>query len=142
MKNELFFSLLPIKTDRLIIRKTSINDINLIMKMDKQEITQMFLGGIKNKTREERIRFLEKKNNSLTVYLKNNKSIGFIDLKIDKENKQCELSYIFDYDYSKLGHCTEACKKLINIVFNILDIDTIYALTICDNISSKRVLEN
>ena len=54
MKNELFFSLLPIKTDRLIIRKTSINDINLIMKMDKQEITQMFLGGIKNKTREER----------------------------------------------------------------------------------------
>ena len=59
---------LPIETDRLIINKTTIEDIDLILKLDKQEVTQKFLGGIKNKTREERIEFLKKKD-SLTVSL-------------------------------------------------------------------------
>ena len=61
MKNKLFISLLPLETERLIIRKTSIEDVNMILKMDKQEETQKYLGGIKNKTREERITFIEKK---------------------------------------------------------------------------------
>ena len=36
---------LPISTKRLIIRKTLLDDVNLILKMDKQENTQKFLGG-------------------------------------------------------------------------------------------------
>ena len=54
MKNKILIDLLPIETERLIIDKTTMNDINLILKMDKQEITQKFLGGIKNKTKDER----------------------------------------------------------------------------------------
>ena len=57
MKNKLFISLLPFETERLIIRKTSIEDVDLILKMDKQEITQKYLGGIKEKSKEERIVF-------------------------------------------------------------------------------------
>ena len=47
-KNLLFINLLPLKTNRLIIKQTSCIDIDLILKMDKQEETQKFLGGIKN----------------------------------------------------------------------------------------------
>ncbi len=58
MKNKLFNDLLPIETERLYLRPTDVEDIDLILKMDKQEVTQTFLGGIKNKTREERIELI------------------------------------------------------------------------------------
>ena len=64
-KNEKLISLLPLQTERLTIRPTSTLDIDMILKMDKQEITQMYLGGIKNKTKEDRIKFLEKKQVNL-----------------------------------------------------------------------------
>lgn len=60
-KNEMFIKLLPLETKRLIIRPTSTEDIDLILKMDKQVETQIYLGGTKNKSKEERLSFLEKK---------------------------------------------------------------------------------
>ena len=117
--------------------------------MEKQEITQRYLGGIKRKTKEERIRFLEKKTNkfnegiasSLTITLKNGTPIGFLGVKIDEANNKAELSYIFDYEYCKKGYCTETCEKLLDIGFNILNLNKIYADTIDGNDDSKRVLE-
>lgn len=149
MKNKKFISILPLKTKRLIIRPTSIEDIDLILKMDKQEITQAYLGGIKNKTREERIKFLQKKEakfadgivGSLTVCLKDGTPIGFCGFDIDDVNNSAEISYIFDYDYCNKGYCTEACEKIINVGFSKLKLNRIYADTIEDNNSSKRVLE-
>ena len=129
---------LPLETERLIIKKSTINDAYLLMKMDKQELTQKYIGGIKNKTKEERIKFLENRYNSLTVYL-NNKPIGFCEIDI-KDNRGV-LSYIFDSDYINKGYCTEACKKIIDICFNELKIEYIVADTISDNKSSIRVLE-
>lgn len=149
MKNEKFISLLPLETERLIINPTSKNDIDLILKMDKQEETQKFLGGIKNKTYEERISFLEKKeikllNNlasSLTIYLKqSNIPIGFVELKIDDDNNNAEISFIFDIDYTKKGYCYEASKKLMDISFNTLKLNKIYADTIEGNEGSQKVL--
>ena len=141
MKNEIYNSLLPIQTKRLILRKTTIQDIDLILKMDKQILTQKYLGGIKNKTKEERIEFLKNKDNnskSLTVFLKD-KPIGFIELIIN--NNSAELSYIFDSDYINNGYCTEASNKLIDIAFNELNLDEVTAETVSDNNSSKKVLE-
>ena len=150
MKNEKFISLLPIETERLIIRPTSIEDIDMILKMDKQEVTQKYLGGIKNKTREERISFLEKKASkfkdnivgSLTVVLKEqNIPIGFIGLSIDDDNNNAELSYLYDYEYTNKGYCTEASKKILETVFKELKLKKVYADTIEGNISSIKVLE-
>ena len=149
MKNEKLISLLPLKTRRLIIRPTSVEDIDMLLKMDKQEITQAFLGGIKNKTREERIAFLEKKANkfkegcvgSLTVCLKDGTPIGFTGLSIDEGNNNAEISYIFDYDYCNKGYCTEACEKLLSVGFTKLKLNRIFADTIDGNNSSRRVLE-
>ena len=149
MKNKLFIDLLPLETERLTIRPTGVEDIDLILKMDKQETTQEFLGGVKNKTREERIEFLKKKRKkfedgvagSLTVCLKDGTPIGFTGLNIDENNNEAEISYIFDADYTKKGYCFEASKKLIDIAFNSLDVHRIFADTIDGNNGSKKVLE-
>ena len=135
----IFIDFLPIKTERLTIVKTTSEDINLLLKIDKQEETQKYLGGIKNKPKEERLEFLKNKISSLTVYL-DKTPIGFVELK-QKENNPYELSYIFDYDYWNKGYCTEVCNKLIDIAFNELNIDCVYATTLKENIKSIKVLE-
>lgn len=140
-KNELLINMLPIETDRLIIRKTSIKDVDMLLKMDKQEETQKFLGGIKSKTKEERIKFLKSKKTSLTVCLKDETPIGITGLKVLEEKNCGSIGYIFDYDYCNKGYCTEACKKLIDIGFNELNLDYIIADTVEGNNSSIRVLE-
>ncbi len=150
MINEKMISLLPIETERLIIKETSIKDIDLILKMDKQEDTQKYLGGIKEQTREERITFLERKAEkfknkiagSLTVYLKEgNIPIGFTGLSINENDKNAEISYIYDSDYTNKGYCTEACKRLLEIAFKDLELNRVYANTIEGNKGSSRVLE-
>ena len=149
MKNKLIISLLPFETERLIIRKISIDDVDMIIKMDKQEETQKYLGGIKNKTKEERISFVEKKLKKydndlvgqLTVCLKDKTPIGLIGLIINEEENIGEISYMFDYDYCNKGYCTEACKKLLDVCFNQINIKAINADTVDGNNSSKRVLE-
>lgn len=149
MKNKIFISSLPFKTKRLIIRKTAIEDVNLILKMDKQEETQKYLGGIKNKTREERIAFIEKKlkkydkglAGQLTVCLKDETPIGLIELNINEKNNTGEIGYIFDHDYCNKGYCTETCQKLLEIGFNKLNLKSISSNTVNENASSKRVLE-
>ena len=129
--------LLPIYTERLKIIETSIDDIDLILKMDKQEVTQKYLGGIKDKSREERIEFLKNKKNSLTVLLDDIR-IGFVGLKID--NNIAEISYIFDSDYTSKGYCSEVVKELVNIAFNKLNLNKLYAYSKEDNVASIKVL--
>ncbi|MBO5120992.1 MAG: GNAT family N-acetyltransferase [Bacilli bacterium] len=150
MKNKQLLNLLPIETERLIIKSTSLEDVDLLLKMDKQVETQKYLGGIKNKTKEERLEFLKRKvdkinsgiASSLTVSVKETPTpIAFVGLKISEEENSAELSYIFDYDYTKKGYCTEIIKKLIEIGFSDLKLTKVWADTIVGNDNSKKVLE-
>ena len=129
--------LLPIYTERLKIVNTSVDDIDLILKMDKQEDTQLFLGGVKDKSREERLEFLSNKKNSLTVLLGYIR-IGFVGLKINED--EAEISYIFDSDYTGEGYCSEVVKVLIDIALNKLNLNKLYAYTKEENIASIKVL--
>lgn len=150
MKNKQLLNLLPIETERLIIKNTSLEDVDLLLKMDKQVETQKYLGDIKNKTKEERLEFLKRKvdkinsgiASSLTVSLKETPTpIAFVGLKISEEENSAELSYIFDYDYTRKGYCTEIIKKLIEIGFSDLKLTKVWADTIVGNDNSKKVLE-
>ena len=146
MNNELFNNLLPIKTERLTIRKISKEDVEFLLKTDKQETTQLYIGGIKNKSKEDRELFINNKINKfdsnistpLTVCLDDN-AIGFIEFMNSDNN--IELSYIFDYDYWNNGYCTEACKELLKVLFNEMNINYVFARTIEGNNSSMKVLE-
>ena len=148
-KNEVFIECLPLETERLIIRKVSTDDVDLMLKMDKQENTQKYLGGVKNKTRDERIAFLERKANrfneghagQLTVCLKDGTPIGFTGLSINENDNNAEISYLYDEDYTGKGYCTESSKKLIEVGFNKLDLQKIFGDTIEGNTSSIKVFE-
>lgn len=150
MKSKLFLSLLPIKTKRLVIRTTIREDVELLIKMDKDAHVQKFLGGVKNIEYFERVKFIEKKVRKneqgcigmLTVVLESTgELIGFLNFNIDEIANNAELSYIFDSQFWNKGYCTEACEKIIKIGFDYLDLHRVYADTISGNLSSIRVLE-
>jgi RimJ/RimL family protein N-acetyltransferase len=150
MKNEEFIKLLPFETNNLIIRKTILSDTYLLIKMDKNEEVQKFLGGIKNATFSERKKFMQKKIykfdqgiiGMLTVVLKaSSEPIGFLNFDINESCNNAELSYIFDFDYWNKGYCTEAAKKLVEVAFKNLKLHRVYSYTIAGNIGSVKVLE-
>ena len=123
------------------LRRTTIEDVDLLLKLDKQPSTQKYLGGIKNKTKDERILFLTKKElnkNAYTVLL-DNILIGFVELKVSGEYG--EVSYIFDCEYWGNGYATDSIKQLLDKAFNELKLNYVLAHTLYDNVASRRVLE-
>ena len=68
-----------------------------------------------------------------------NIAIGFVGLKINGAG--AEISYIFDSDFTGNGYCSEAVSKLIDVAFNQLNLDYIFAYSKSENIASKKVLE-
>lgn len=134
-----FFAIIQMRgIDMISLKRTTIDDVDLLLKMDKQKETQMYLGGVKNKSREERIEFLKKKelnSNNYTVYLNNSIKIGFIGLK--KIPNYYELSYIFDSDYTNKGYCSKAIEILLKDYKDI----KIIAKFKKENTASIRVLE-
>nr|WP_278319531.1 GNAT family N-acetyltransferase [Clostridium tepidiprofundi] len=95
------------------MRKTMLSDTQLLLKMDKSENVQMFLGGIKNTTLSEREKFIQKRIDKfdrgiigmLTVVLKTtSEAIGFLNFDINESSNNAELSYIFDFDYWNRGY--------------------------------------
>lgn len=127
--------------DMIKLRRTTIEDVDLLLKLDKQPSTQKYLGGIKNKTKDERILFLTKKElnkNAYTVLL-DNILIGFVELKVSGEYG--EVSYIFDCEYWGNGYATDSIKQLLDKAFNELKLNYVLAHTLYDNVASIRVLE-
>ena len=123
------------------LRRTTIEDVDLLLKLDKQPSTQKYLGGIKNKTKDERILLLTKKQlnkNAYTVLL-DNILIGFVELKVSGEYGV--VSYIFDCEYWGNGYATDSIKQLLDKAFNELKLNYVLAHTLYDNIASRRVLE-
>ena len=142
MKNKEYIELFPISTERLIIRLCQLEDVELLLKTDKQEETQKYLGGIKDKTREERLEFLKPKlGRSTTVCLNDDTPIGFIGLKINEQKNNAELGYLLDHDYWKNGYCLEACQKLLEIAFEKLNLKEVIADTVEENVASQKNLE-
>lgn len=132
-----------LSTDRLILNPTSLEDVDLLLKIDGQEEAQKFLGGIKDKSREERLLFLQKKlenpnSYSFTVSLKDGTKIGFVGFKLI--DKTADISYLFDADYYNQGYCTEACRKMMDYALEHYLIEKFTANTVIDHKSSQRVL--
>ena len=134
---------LILETNRLFLKPTVLEDVDLLLKIDGQEEAQKYLGGIKNKSREERITFLQKKldkpdSYSFTVSLKDGTKIGFVGFKLMEHT--AEISYILDADYYNQGYCTEACREMMKYASLHYPIDMFTANTVIDHTSSGRVL--
>jgi ribosomal-protein-alanine N-acetyltransferase len=138
--------MLPIYTDRLLIRQFLPSDYKALYDYLSQPSTYIFEPGQPISIDEAKMLSEERSKslNFLAVILKtDNKLIGHIYNSIiePKSFNTYEIGYIFNPPYHNQGYATEASKAIIQYIFKELKGHRIIANCNPENTASLRVLE-
>jgi len=145
---------LPIITERLILRKLTRDDVDNIFLLDSNPDVMKYVGvpAVSNKAESEKMI-----DNILNQYQKNgtgrlaviekesNQFIGWSGIKLltDEVNgfkNVYELGYRFLPEFWGKGYATESAKASLDLGFNQLNADKIYAYADVENQSSNHIL--
>ncbi|NMA05074.1 MAG: GNAT family N-acetyltransferase [Acholeplasmataceae bacterium] len=140
-----------IKTERLILRPWTLEDLDDFYNYAKVPGVGEMAGWPHHKSKEESLRILkifitEKKTFALEY---EGKVIGSLGIEEYDENENPELNhkvgrsigYVLSKDYWNQGLMTEAVKAVLDYCFKELKLDFLVASFYEYNIKSKRVLE-
>lgn len=151
MNAEIDITCVVLKTSRLLLRPWKMSDLDDFYEYAKVDGVGQMAGWLPHKNKEELkqvlTKFIENKRTFAIVY--DNKVIGSIEIKKYNENnlkefsnlKGRELGYVLSKDYWGNGLMTEAVKKVIEYLFNIVKLDFIVCGHFLNNDRSRRVQE-
>lgn len=139
------------ETERLILRKWTIEDANSLFEYAKDPDVGPIAGWPSHKNIEESISVIENVFNGSQCYAickkENNVAIGTIELKLkghtdmtDKDD-ECELGYWLGKPFWGRGYVPEAARELIRYAFEELEMSVIWCGYYDGNNKSKRVQE-
>lgn len=146
------FSPFPnIETERLLLRRVDLNDVNEILTLRSNPETMKYIPRPLAKTKEDAIAHItiidaKIENNegiNWAITLKNNpKLIGIIGhFRIKPEHFRAEIGYMLLPEYHGKGIITEAVKETVNYGFEIMKLHSIEAIIDPENFASERVLQ-
>ena len=140
-----------LETDRLLLRRVNINDVNEVLELRGNPETMKFIPRPLAKSKEdalEHIAMIEEKivNNigiNWAITLKHNpKLIGIIGhYKIQPENYRAEIGYMVLPEYHGKGFVTEAIKVVVKYGFEHMQLHSIEAIIDPKNKASETVLK-
>lgn len=145
---------LPIITERLILRKLTEDDVDNIFLLDSNSDVMKYVGVPPVASKAESEKMVE---NILDQYKKNgtgrlavieketNKFIGWSGIKlltneVNGFKNVYELGYRFLPEFWGKGYATESAKASLDLGFNQLNADKIYAYADIENQSSNSIL--
>lgn len=145
---------LPIITERLILRKLTEEDIDNIFLLDSNPDVMKYVGVPPVKLKEESAKMVENiinqyKNNGTgrlaVIEKESNQFIGWSGIKLltDEVNgfkNVYELGYRFLPEFWGKGYATESALASLDLGFNQLNADKIYAYADIGNESSNHIL--
>ncbi|WP_313100374.1 GNAT family N-acetyltransferase [Epilithonimonas sp.] len=145
---------LPIITERLTLRKITIDDIDNIFQLDSNPDVMKYVGVPPVKLKEESAKMVENiinqyKNNGTgrlaVIEKESNQFIGWCGIKLltDEVNgfkNVYELGYRFLPEFWGKGYATESALASLDLGFNQLNADKIYAYADIGNESSNHIL--
>lgn len=152
MKIEEFLKeLLVFETDRLLLRKINVNDLDDIFEFSSDPAVAHHITWGVNKTKEETLNnFINVvvgnyhlgQSGDLAIVLKKSKKVigtcSFIDWS--NEHSNAELGYVLNRNYWGHGYATEAIKELIKFGFEKIQLNRIQGRCDIDNIGSQKVM--
>jgi|WetSurMetagenome_2_1015567.scaffolds.fasta_scaffold46743_5 [ribosomal protein S5]-alanine N-acetyltransferase len=149
---QISFSPFPIlKTERLILRKLSLDDAEEIFVFRSDDEVNKYLDRPRTKDIDEAIAFINKVNTSIAndilfywgICLKDNPTlIGTICLwNLNEEENKAEVGYELHPGFHGKGIAKEALSKIIKFGFDDMQLDKIEAYTHKENLASTRLLE-
>lgn len=142
---------MEINSARLYLRKTTINDIPIFLKLDGQKEVMRYIGKGTIRTNPEHykaaipriIRQYEEGNGFglwWAIEKESQQEIGWFILKPLPDGKEIEIGYrLFPECWGK-GYATEMTKSLIEYGVKDLGLKKIVAVTHPENIASQKVL--
>ncbi|TDX86617.1 GNAT family N-acetyltransferase [Epilithonimonas xixisoli] len=145
---------LPIITERLILRKITLDDMDDLFLLDSNPEVMKYVGVQPFTNKEQSLKLIE---SLLNQYEKNgtgrlavieretNKFIGWSGIKLltDEVNgfkNVYELGYRFLPEFWGKGYATESAKASLDLGFNQLNADKIYAYADVEHQSSNHIL--
>lgn len=145
---------LPIITERLLLRKLTEDDIDHIFLLDSNPDVMKYLGVPPVTSREESAKMVQHilnqyKNNGTgrlaVIEKESNQFIGWSGIKLltDEVNgfkNVYELGYRFLPEFWGKGYATEAAKASLDLGFDQLNADNIFAYADVENKSSNHIL--
>ena len=138
--------MIPIETDRLVIRNFDVNDCEALHKVIVQYQASEYAAYDEQwPTSMEEIKgvteWFASGDHFLAVCLGDtNQFIGFVALNPEPGNEY-NLGYVFDSDYHGHGYATEACQALLNRAFGQLNALKVISGNAAVNQNSCRLLE-
>lgn len=146
------FNPFPIlETERILLRRVDINDVNEIFTLRSNPETMKYIPRPLVKTTEdalEHIAMIDAKieNNegiNWAITLKDDaKLIGIIGhYRIKPENYRAEIGYMLLPEFNGKGIMSEAVKEVINYGFNVMKLHSIEAIIDPENFGSEKVLQ-
>jgi len=142
---------LPIRTERLIIRRFTLTDIDDILEFTEHPSVAQETTNIPRDDREKMEEYIEAQNGyslfetdkcvDLAVELKQTgNAIGLLSL-VSNGERQGEIGWALNLDYRGRGLATEAARGLISYVFEECNYHRIFAGTIFSNTRSWALME-
>ena len=136
---------IELRTDNLIIKKPSEEDLNsLIKELNNWNISKWLIEVPYPYTVEDANYWIKKTKNeefSFNIFL-NNKLIGGVSLSKKTINSNWELGYWVGEEYWGNNFARESCEKLIQFFFNNTSHNLINVSHMKDNIKSKKIIIN
>ena len=138
--------MIPIATDRLVLRNFNLNDWEALHKMIVQyEASEYAAYDEQWPTSVEEIKgvteWFASGDNFLAACLKDTgQFIGFVALN-PEEGNDYNIGYVFDSNYRGHGYATEACQAILNRAFDQLYALRVISGTAAVNRNSCRLLE-
>ncbi len=141
--------MIPIETERLVVRNFEANDWEALHAMIVQyEASEYAAYDQQWPTSAEEIKGIAEwfagGNNFLAICLKDTgQFIGFVALNLEGEEgcREYSIGYVFNSNYHGHGYATEACKVMLDRVFDELQASKVVTGTAALNQPSCRLLE-
>lgn len=146
------FSNMPIlETERLTLRKMSLDDTDDMYEYSKNSDVTKFLSWMPHENKAYTYDYLNYLQNRYKtgdffdwaiVCRQSEKMIGTCGFtRFDFPNNSAEIGYVINPKYSGKGIATEASARVIRYGFEILNLERIECKYIVGNIASRRVME-
>lgn len=135
-------------TERLTLRRLSINDKDDILALRSDVEINKYLGRQLSKTTEDALNFINKVNDNIekniafywTITLTNTKTVVGTICLFDFSENSCEIGYELMNQFQRQGIMKEAVQAVIDYTFQTLKVKKILAFTHYENQNSTKLL--
>lgn len=135
-----------IENKRISLRKFKVTDAKDFFHICSDSQITEFLTWEPHRNINETIKTLNERfiNNPMffAIELKSeDRCIGCIDLRLDKENKKASFGYMVNREYWNNGFMTESLESILDLIFNKLKLNRVESTHYVGNEGSGRVME-